>query len=343
MPYSALVDLVGVRELAADEPSAYVRHAQNFRTFLERAFDQRPTSRVYFFRDHCYVQDSEYDSLVAALQALQRELLFHAHLHIRAVIASGDIDAKALPIETAALGGRVAKRPSKATAAAQTQPQPVITGYAFNENAAKLFGDLETLKGIGLAIDEHVLPQPPSPSLAMENFFITEGRARRYHAFWDLKLTESAIAPESLAALIRNFRQSRAASRKVARFFVPPLVNWARNMNMAEGSVPTLDADIVYGRLGAFRDVTGVELVYLTLIDRIYSDAAKKYDVARVAALKGFFLKARWIHTLLRSHDYNTVPIPRSVLSNASRRAFITEVANYERKKKVEEPIEVTE
>jgi hypothetical protein len=329
MTNSALIDLVGVRELAAEDPARYIVHASNFRAVLERVFAAQRDSRVYFFRDHCYVTETTAEILLSLMQRLRRELLLHAQLHVRAAVTAGDIGATIVHVTSAAnLGVPLRKRGSPAVI---TQSTPIITGYWFNQLAAKLFGDLEALKGIGISLDFDPYPNSAVHIATMENYFITEGRARRYHGFRDLRLDDSSMDTATLNALLRNFRESRASSKKVARFFVPPLVNWARSMSMVPGAEPTLDKEVVFGRLNPFRDVTGIELVYLTLVDRIYSADTSSFDGTRVAALKGFFLSAKWIHALLRSHDNNTAPIPRAVLSNSSRRAFITEVANYER------------
>jgi len=104
---------------------------------------------------------------------------------------------------------------------------------------------------------------------------------------------------------------------------------------------PTLDEEIVKGRLGRVRDVAGMELVYLALLDRVYSPKATEYDEARVEALKEFYLAASWLHSLIRSHDYNAAPIPASILSGSSRRGFITDLGRYEKRKRTAKTAEV--
>src|SRR5262249_22792119 len=118
--------------------------------------------------------------------------------------------------------------------------------------------------------------------------------------------------------------------KKVARFFVPALINFARCMDVT-ATEPSLDEQLTGGRLSAFKDVAGMELVFLTLADRAYGQDERSFHPDRLSRLKRFLTSSTWLHKLLRTHDSSAVPVPEAVLTPVSRRKFLREAAEMHR------------
>jgi hypothetical protein len=319
MSYSALIDLVGVRERAFDEPDDYLGFASEFRAALERVFSARKKTRIYFFRDHCYIEEPELTVLLDGICELRVVTLLDGSVNIRGVISAEGLKAKALGAPMSSLQKeRGADGP--------------IRGFQFGVVAARLFGRLEMLKGIGISVDglrADIKPHDLS-TRTMLNYYVSEGRGRQYTEFRDVRFRQEELTTTLLDHLVRTFMHSRASSKKVARFFVPALVNFARCMDIA-GAEPSFEEQLTRGRLSSFRDVSGMELVYLTLADRAYGLDERSFHPERLTRLKRFLTSSTWLHNLLRTYDSSAVPVPDAILTPISRRKFLRDAAETHR------------
>ena len=317
MKYSAIIELVGIRELATDSPSDYIQKIREFRFALESSYDSDSSTNTYIFRDSCYLEDASLPHLVKFIRSLRTTLLLRSSLVVRGAIAKGSLSIAPIKSESPFLTAR-------------------LQGFECGSVASQLFGFLERLKGVGIFVANSVYDDSGAnlDNAFFDNCYVSESRYNKYIEFVDLSLDSEFMTWSNLGKLLSLFSKARFFSKKIARFYIPILVNWAKHMNLGPRSEENLDLDdyIVNKRiLEKCRDVLGIELVFLALMDRVFSAppmanvGADTMESVRTNNLRKYFRRSQWLHRFIMT-DSKTMNVPSFILRGLSRRHFAEEL-----------------
>lgn len=355
---SAIFELVGLKELAEFEPSTYYERIQ---TFLDQA--QSATVKVSRLSGEAsagaLIIKSALDKLFVSAPSrrlifgfacrLRRGLIFETkQLFLRGVIGRGDCFSPS---------GKGMRREASAGNGLRFE----IVDLRISSVGVGLHGELEKLKGVGFKCREDLgsfaeinnilgdlgraseIPggtaergSEVSGLRVFTNFMVSNLQPQRFSPFHDIALgSQVTDVPEYLRQAIAALREGRLRGNKVARLYVPFLLNWARTMDLSVEApkrrspkkfapLDILIMDTVFSDL--MRDVPGLQLVPLVFLDRVFKSTEHIAD-GRRETLKSFFLDSRrkWLQRLVR---LDTEPsVPSNILSDASRRKFSEELA----------------
>lgn len=362
MSFSGVIEPVGIRDLAKDDPEEYRKHIQHFLKQIKYSLTSDLNAiKLYFLNDYLFIETEDLETIILFICNLRTRLI-QSKMVVRGAISDGNLEAKEIKANSLKEGAS-------------------ICGYEFGALATELSGMRDGLKGLGIKVakrlvkkrvqiedklktiieqknqklqingeDEVFLQQYGKLSLLPQffyNYHITDSKIRRYDGYYDLQLDEEFLTPSNLDKIMRLFRQSRVSSKKLARFFIPLLINWSKHMNLAppekpenlstETSKTKLDADVMEdsykdldglissGKLTGFREIIGIELVFLSLMDRIFGTNTdiETYDQEKLNKLRNYYKRIRkWIQNYIRS-DNQPVLIPKNILKPSSKRKFV--------------------
>jgi hypothetical protein len=362
MAYSSVIEPVGIRDLAKDDPGEYRNRVQDFLDQIKRSLrsDMEKIS-IYFMNDYAFIQTENLDTLLDFLTKIRNRLI-NKNMVIRGALTEGDLQAEKIEEDL-------------------FSNLHSIMGYEFGPLATELAGMQDGLKGLGIKITKKVARErkknedkyydlltkkDKTKTLTakekaflksnkaicdLPNFFynyhITDSKVRRYDGYYDLALDNDYLTPANLSKIIKLFRQSRVSSKKLARFFIPLLVNWTKHMDLSpdeesnnpdsqpstgsptetdatEESFYDLDILISKGKLTGLREIIGLELIFLSLMDRVFGSNSElgKYDKDRIDRLRTYYKSIRkWVQKYIRS-DNQPVLIPKNILTPRSKRRF---------------------
>jgi hypothetical protein len=327
MAYVALLELVGVRSLAVDEPIEYGQRTKDFYNGIYNSLSTRKDFDIYFFRDHCYAEHRSIKSLIAFLHALQSELLQRHSLLIRGALAEGDLESKKLEVT---LEGKNTK--------GVVVGSNTLNGFRFDALSSELFGMQERLKGVGVNVSSKLVKKHENlvaKGTIFENVYVTNRTTNRYEGFWDIALHKDMFSTANLSRIIHQMMHARVFSKKIARFYVPVLVNWILHQELSDDPSPVselrqnlkLDERIAAGSLASVRDIIGVDVVYLALLNRVYSKD-NKLNEERVLCARTHLKGRSWLIKLLQKEDMSTI-LPDNIISSKSIRAFAKDLGAY--------------
>lgn len=374
MSYSAVVELVGIRELAEHQPAVYYQKISEFLYFVRQSattlgvatgsskryqttkeetefredlmLDNRLTAVILL--DNCFFECERLADLVSIILKLQVMVYRQSKLLMRGALCEGSLEHQRVAVLSLKNAPKQIREISLASISKSSQDIESlneltignvidylnmreefrefsgIDGFVVGETAARLYGLKQRLKAVGIQTNrELVRSQKKNNRYFFQNYFATGIRNRRYHMFHDLTLGEEFLKDEYLNLLIKDIRSRLYSSKGLARFLLPVLINIARHSKLQrpkESETGILWA-IESRRLESLRDLPGLELVYATVLDRVYSEISDIGSSNKYLRLRKFMRKCSWLKRHLRTDDQGE-RIPESVLSWEARTRF---------------------
>lgn len=315
MSYCALLTMFGIRDLAQEEPNEFQQATNDFQSVLQLCQHSTSKTQIWMgqFGDSCFIEEESYKSLYNLVLEIRKNLLLKESIFIHGAIRKGSLEAL-----------------SKDKLGTDNQRCKLFEERRFGINSTYLSGQQQALKGIGISIDHSITKKDSTGTAWFENVFLRSGQSRKYESFNDIPLTTEELNPTLLKSIISRFHETKIVSTKTARFFVPILVNWIKHMRLSEtaSGMKQIDEVIAKQELEEFRNVVGFELVYLSLLNRIYSPdygiSSKRdlqnVDSHRIQEDKVFLNGCKWIDKYL--HSDGELAIPEIILSPANRRRY---------------------
>lgn len=329
---SAIVEIFGLKDLAADSPGEFKQCIVDFHKAIDQLRGDVPQLVCFENTDFCIFTHPFAFRLLYFLREL-RGRLFRKGIVIRALT---------IPQETAPV---VINTVSK-------------KGIQLDEIGCTLKARVEQIKGLCLMVDEQFFDHPSfgkelekfpendrerCRELVFKNCYFPLSNDEGHVEFNDIRIEPKATIAANTDLLVSLVRRACLHSTKVARFFIPLLINWARHMDLStrrdareENKARPgrgLDFHIVRRELGCLSNVTGHTLLYATLIDRLYPKpknfSDSHIDPERWTLMHEYLVNhAQKLLTEIRSDEKGT-RIRDYILRRASRRAFHIEVAEY--------------
>ena len=333
--FSCLLELVGVRDMAEENPDEYVTRTSFFRTKLKQVASQpkfaagqksspemvSPLAFVAWL-DKSYVVCQQPTLLVDYLRLLRKELLKPKQVVMfRAVVSEG----KAFENSN-----------SQSKRASNNLGQ--LQQVNFTHVAAALEGRLQHLKAIAIAVDPEVrdgLLQDAGKiewckSTLFSNVALTGTRSDRMERFYDVILDASDLEKKSIPEFFQILREATQRSKKAGRFFVPLLANVGRSLPESHTGSEILeeliDQLIEQNALQRLKSITNSELIYFVLLDRYYHKRSETLDAEQAEFWNAFkerfvdsFAKhSRWLKARMQK-DHKDGDIPPYVLAAHAR------------------------
>ena len=266
--YSAFLDVVGTRATAK---TSFEDYNELLGLFHQAVFEvchelepQGERSSVFFFSDCAFARDRKLSRLLKFLSQLRSQLLVES-VFLRAAVSAGDLEESEAhtfkTIEDDDLREIVKSR---------------VRGYYFGPLAAQLYGAEESLKGIGIRLDEKLLNSKRARSRSSTTCYVPDTSSRQAVPYSDIKLGRSDLSSQNLDNVLSAFYRAKTVSKRLARYYIPLLVLWIRSLEAEDFSQigPTQDGNLVSvivngGFDKLFGDVVGVEQVRFSLVDRM--------------------------------------------------------------------------
>lgn len=306
MTIVAVGDVVGLRDLALEQPGEYEDCTHNLRVLLGQLVNTHEGIEVLLFRDHFYVSAANLGQMAEVFGLLRQQIAQRMPFPLRAFIGPGELGATDVSEENSTKTSR-------------------LNGFVFGKDAVEVFGHLEGQKAACVGVSPRLTAAARKEGVRLlRNCFIPESGAARYEGFYDLALESDFLSKVELQVLLGRLLASRIAAAKVARFYIPLLVNWIRSTSFPGQAVDQLVPSSAFTRI---KDVDGSELLVLTVVDRAFDGS---WDTAalgneeakdRLETLKRHLTSKDWIARLVRGSRRGR-SVPSYVLSPTSRRSF---------------------
>lgn len=323
---SAIVEMFGLKDLATDDPVKFEQGVANFYKDVRELLGAYPDVNLIHNTDYCLFITPKGPDLLSLLDRLRTKLLARG-IVFRAVVAP------------------------KETKPTVSKDQKKDMGLCLDKNGCELRGRVEQFKGLGIQIDSKYFDHPSFDKTGRDewrvrifrNCYFPSSSQDGHVDYDDLAIDPKATEPANTDRLVNMVRENCHHSVKMARFFIPFLINWARNMDFSkrrDALSPKnrfagrgLDYYITDRRLGCLNNVTGHALVYAALINRLYPKPTN-FETAGVnkerwRMMHDFLVNnSRRLLAEIRDDDKGT-RIRDFILRRASRRAFHLEVAQH--------------
>jgi hypothetical protein len=320
--FSALIQLVGIRDLSDGNPGAYQRNLGQCIAVIEQVFSghEYRDARVYFIVDQCFVEEKSLLSIIGALNLI-RELLMEMGLFMRAVIAEGPLCFSKKRLR---LGG-------------SEKGREMWKLLFHTEMSCSLSARSESLKAVALAVDSSGSKKKFRTFL---NYFVESFSSLHYAEFVDVRLRKEFATRKRFLKIIKYVISTKRLSRKKARFFVPLLRNWVEVINLNtefardletegrrdedEGLNEEFNDDCIEDVLcsesvfSELREIVGIELVYMSLFRKAIQEENPLNGSPRHLKIINFLKSQKRLHGFIE--DSCRVRFPEAVISRYERR-----------------------
>lgn len=244
--YSALIEVVGLRDLAEEEPDLFINVSSEYRNVMTGIFNGRPHFMKREWIDSCFIQCQDPGELLAVLiEARDRLLGLPRPVLIRGVAVAGACFNEFVE---------------------------------FTQGAAKLEGRVSRLKACAFDIDEHLILKlrKTDRSMLFINFCLTHRRQGGHIPIHDLVLLpQNELKREiELWTIVHQVIDGAERAPKASRFFVPIIVNIVKNYHRTKviKLLESLESDVeVYNFLK--RKIPESEFIFFAALDRFLTPA----------------------------------------------------------------------
>ncbi|MCF0049547.1 hypothetical protein LXM25_05750 [Dyadobacter sp. LJ53] len=268
MFYSAIIELVGLKEYAEDNPAIFNNTVKEFKETIHSTFTlyfdhyesyKNTDFEVYIYRDYSYFQCSDFDKLVNYIILLQSRFFEAQSYFFRSVVIKGRLNLN--------------HTPNPKSTIFNVNNQVLVNSFGLSEIPTRLYGMMERFKGVGILVDEQIVSNLHDQSKTFTNYYVTELLSRKLESFQDISFLNDNSLFYSLKKILEIISESRNMSKKLARFYIPLLINIAKNYNYSlENKLPSLTSLVGKGTLNKLRTIHGIELFYCAIIDSIFNE-----------------------------------------------------------------------
>lgn len=330
MSYSAIIEIVGIKELVEDDFRKFSEMTQYFKNRTEQSItevigkNKDSLFSIFLFRDHCYVETNKLEVLIFFIKQLRISFFKATNYFFRCVITEGELSISE---------AKRRKYDDKKSGSGYE-----IRFMEYSEISTRLYALMERYKGIGIMVDTEKLNTPHSLKILKDNvfvnFYITDIVNKKYQPYYDIRIDGSDELFSHLKNLFNRMNSDRLYSKKLVRFYIPLLINMARHYDISNDSDNefSLDKIITKSLVTRNKDVTGFEFFYYTLIDKIFDIQYSKYirDLGydeQISQIEKGLAKNNWLLDLLRN-DSKFSDIPKEILSNSKRRIALRRIGD---------------
>jgi len=360
MQYSSVVEPVGIHSLAETNPDEYNKALIEFNNSLNQCisriatkwknnFQQNkhkltenpgdsvnissfpPSIKCCFNGSHAFVQSNTYWAIYDILKELRCVTFTEHGFLFRAVVSKTDIRAEVI------CGKPYYLYPTDDDLKNKSGPRAEVSTYDFKltADALRMLGELNRLKTAGIHADKTLANYVSNYSGSTERCFIKNyfptGKGRLdFETYFDIPIDDKLICCDmGWAKLINIFNKSRFIDSKLPKYYVGFMANWVRYLDLSkdwDGSMfNSADGYISRGKLTKYNNVFGIDLVYATLLDRVFSPKLKE-NVAngeRIKKTKSYFALTKPVQKLIAKDKWRT-QIPSEVLSHESWHSYVS-------------------
>lgn len=235
--HSAFIDLVGVRALAEENPDGYKEVLDRFRSSVgQQLFVLTPEQdNVYFFSDCAFIESvvesgSNENRLVDFLTGLRADLLSAG------IFFKGSLGCCKLEAFNAA-----GKWDGIDDEDIVKQRRKVISGHYFGRQAASLYGKQNSLKGIGIFVDETMPNRKVGKKISSRRlvrslyFDRSKGRAVSYY---DIAIDEDERNLDNFNRLIEGMFFAVSRDKMLGAYYLSPVICWINSLDLSNSKLP---------------------------------------------------------------------------------------------------------
>lgn len=306
--YSAILELVGIKDLAENDPEKFLRATTIFVNVLQKVFLDAFDVLVHVNRDYCYIQCYYVDQLIEHLNNVRFCLLQDYDYFCRGAVVEGNLDPKSIAHPTA--------------------KNQIVYGTQFSSTASRLYGMQERIKGIGISVNLITKDNNFIGQKCLSTYYVNiSNKKKSFTKILDIAPDANFMTEANLYRILKSLRKSNATSRRFASFYVPLLLLWAKSTSLtAQEGQGHLDHLICSGELSGLRRIPGIELVFLCFLNKVFSKSlasqTTEYDETRINDLKTFFVNSQWLQEIIATEN-NFAGIPEDVLTANAKQRFV--------------------
>lgn len=149
----------------------------------------------------------------------------------------------------------------------------------------------------------------------------------------DLKLNPAFLVENVLNQLLDQMRHAKSRSAKMARLYIPLLVNWIQSMDVTEkprdkanrDKPQFLDVALARNGIDWIRGIAGYEAVIWALAERILGMRAGRYEESRKLGALAKLQRVQWASEIMRT-DKAGLDIPEEICSLRTQRRYRMEM-----------------
>lgn len=332
MAYASIIEIVGIKELVEDDYDMFTKLVTRFSVSLNqvaadtiRIHDASEVS-LFIFRDHCYAEANNLPVLIFFITRLRVNFFESTNYFFRSVITTGNL---------------LIKDPQKSNSPITANGSKAeITFMEYSDVSTRLYALVERFKGIGIMVDRDMLKQSESwhflENRIMENYYVSDLPNKKYQSFFDVNIESNDILYTKLREVFLRMHRDKLYSKKLARFYIPILINIAKNLDLrsiAESSENSFAKIIGKPLVTKNKDVPFFEFFYFVLIDKLYDKS--NITIMKESGLQDEAIQLQkkiasntWLLELLRN-DSKFTDIPEELLSDSKRRKALRILCRY--------------
>ena len=314
--YIAFIDLLGTTEYAQEDRQKFYNRLTTFQETISNSCSLLAgTGKVYFFSDCAYIESSDVDTLVSYLRDVRRTLL-EEECYLKGAIGAGQLNA------SEPHNSRIIRDPKE-----RKRRKETVIGHCFGDDVVPVYALQAGLKGVGIRVDEKVKKSFENKGYIVQSCYLPVENNRRVECFADLRFGKDELQDDALNLLLRNFYVANAKSKKYGRYYLPSIISWINSTDFSNTELPELGKKqdpttlplifqmlVIHGTFDKhFADLVGLEYVYFTLLNKIFSECESEKVKRRVFEIIAG--KKKMVSRL--------GALPSCVLSSISRKQFL--------------------
>lgn len=307
--YSAIVEIIGIRELAEIESTQYIQRILKLKVILEDEADSFPDIIVEGNRDYFFCKCIDIERLIKFIVNVRATLINgQSTMFCRGIITSGTYE---LTTE-----GK-----------ADSSEDQNFFFQTFNETAAELYGRLNNLKGIAIKIDRALLENgliKDNRSLIFKNYLVQHYKRLLIREFDDIKLE---VDTECLKDICKEFIKAYRQSSQLARYYIPLFNNITKSSSYKKvsgelpkswrkGTVENLFSSTFFND---FKSIKGIRIIYIFFIKQLFDEQLcyentegnalpEKIKINEAGHLIDLVKKNVWLQNYLKEDVFYEVP-----------------------------------
>lgn len=344
--YIAYLDVLGVKNSSETQNyEYYLRLITDFQNELMRVAEKIEEGRVHFFSDCAFIESKNLESLINSLQTL-RDLLFDSDpdngpTFIRGAVTYGILGAingseNQEFIDDYYNDEDISKRYRYLK---KSLINPSVQGTLFlSKDTARLVELESKLKGAAFNIDNIIINDIDKNKL-VDSGYLTSFSVDNFRTFKDIAYEPEEITESFIDVLLKTFYRSNIYDINYGRYYLTVLISCINSINLSkldidENSSEYLNAPPLFYKVLNLRTeyrelydrTQGLEFVYFTLINKVYSDLGRNSETTRTF-LKQIFINKKY----LGKYSNKISSVPTSVLSLENKNLMIRDfIANIE-------------
>lgn len=339
MSYIAFIDMVGTKNYANYDAKKYMDNVVTFQqTIVNHVGKLKKKGKIFFFSDCAYIESDDVNVLLNFLTSFRNDLVV-CNIFLKGGVTQGQL-AAITGFENdkhilSHYGQDVFSKYNSVKKNLEEYKDEIRGTLFFSNNIAEVFKMQDNLKGIACTINPSVFSNRDLEKETVESFYIKDPHKNTLEFFRDIRYSDSFISgQEVIDKVFKLYAISNTYSLKYGRYYLSILVSIINSSNFTSIRIEDNSSNFnkfsktppIFEKIMGikktfpilYEKAVGLEFIYFTLLNKLYSDRKGRDDVTR-EVLKIILNFKRFINKYMNSLEL----LPKKLISDKNKGLLI--------------------